>query len=353
MSGDGRRRGLRAARSLRAAGWLVLLILSACGKGEVEPWRLQGTTMGTTWSVRLPKASVAEARLAELKAGIQDTLDRVDLDMSTYIEESSLSRFNRTPKGEWYLVSPEMADVVRKAMAISIQSEGAYDITVGPLVDLWGFGPERGPDRVPTDEEIAAALKKVGNRNIAVRRDPPALRKSVEGLEIDLSSIAKGHGVDRVAEWLDEQGLTAYLIEVGGEIRTRGERQEGTAWRVAIEKPTKGGRAVHRLLSMTDLALATSGDYRNFFELGGEAYSHTIDPKTGRPVKHALTSVSVVAQTCALADGWATAIEALGPEAGFEIAESESIAALLLIRNGDTIQERRTKAFDALFPSEG
>ncbi len=342
----------RHSRTGRLAWALVLATLTACSSEKPpEPWTLQGETMGTTWSVRIARGAAAEDFLPNLQKNVQDMLDRVDNEMSTYVEESELSRFNRAPKGEWYPASPYLAGVIRNAMTLGLLTDGAFDITVGPLVDLWGFGAgSSGPGRVPDEAEIQLAMKQIGTRYVAIRREPLAIRKSIDGIQLDLSAIAKGHGVDRVNDYLHGQNVTAFLVEVGGEIRASGERSPGQPWKVAIEKPTRLGRAVHRTLALKDMAVATSGDYRNFFEVNGEVYSHTIDPRTGRPVQHELASTTVVAPTCELADGWATALTVIGPEAAYDLAVERDLAVMLLTRRDGKLHERLTPAFQRLFP---
>jgi thiamine biosynthesis lipoprotein len=305
--------------------------------------------MGTTYSVKLagPPAAVP---LAALGADIDGVLRAVSQAMSTYLPDSELSRFNGHRGTEWVEASPALATVVAEALRVSDLTGGAFDVTVGPLVNLWGFGPEPTGDRVPTDPEVQAARAQVGHHHLHVRADPPALRKDLPDLYVDLSAIAKGYAVDRVAEHLEGRGIDAYLVEVGGELRARGRRSDGSPWRVAIERPSPGTRAAYSVLYAENVAVATSGDYRNHFERDGQRYSHTIDPTTGRPVTHPLASITVVSGTAMTADALATGLNVLGPVLGFELAERLRVPALFISRTGTGFTHRLTRAFGAYAP---
>lgn len=321
----------------------ILLLLIACTP-EHQALELSGSTMGTGYSIQvvdLPE----EIELELLRDNIETELELVNALMSTYREDSELSRFNRSRSGDWFAVSPGLAELAQQALRTSETSDGAFDATVGPLVNLWGFGPEAGPDRVPSDAEIAQAQARVGYRKLSVRAEPPAVRKTEPDLYLDLSAIAKGYGVDRVAELLDAAGVANYLVEIGGELRGRGHNGRGQPWRIAVERPDPGAREVQRVVELRGGGMATSGDYRNFFERDGKLYSHTIDPETGRPVTHGLASVTVLAPRTAHADALATAFLVLGPEAGLALAESLNVAALFILRTPDGYTELETVAF--------
>jgi len=246
--------------------------------------------------------------------------------------------------------------VVGEAIRTSQQTGGAFDATVGPLVNLWHFGPERNGGSVPSDSQIAENRERVGYQRVQARLDPPALKKSRPDVEVDLSAIAKGFGVDKVAEYLDRRGAEGYMVEIGGEVRTRGRRGDGSPWKIGVVKPADdpaGGQSlVQRVLPLGDDALATSGDYRNFFEQDGTRYSHTIDPRTGRPVEHQLASVTVVGPTCMQCDALATALMVLGPEAGYNLAVDRALAVLFVVRDGDRFSERATPVFQQRFPEQ-
>jgi thiamine biosynthesis lipoprotein len=315
---------LGAAVIVLAAG-----LLAGCGS-DGRTLSLSGATMGTSWSVQIsrpPEALDPDALLAD----ITETLARVNDRMSTYDPDSELSRFNAEDGDGWFAVSPELVALAEQARRVSERSGGAFDVTVGPLVNLWGFGPEVKADQIPDQADIDAALGRVGWRKVETRAQPPALRKAASDVYVDLSAIAKGHGVDRVADLLAEAGIEHYLVEIGGELRGRGLNAAGEPWRIAVERPDVDRRAVLTVVALRDRAMATSGDYRNFFELDGRRYSHTIDPATGRPVDHQLASVTVLAERCADADAWATALLVLGPERGGALADELGLAQVALV----------------------
>lgn len=342
-----------------ALALVAALTLWGCDPGGDRPaaaspraWTLDGPTMGTTWSVQVPRPP-AELDRAALAADVEAVLTAVNQQMSTYEADSLLSRFNASSGTDWFPVSNELAAVVAHALAVSEASGGAFDVTVGPLVNLWGFGPDGRLEQVPDQAAIDAARAHVGHAQLAARQHPPALKKADARLFVDLSAIAKGHATDRVAALLDARGVGDYLVEIGGELRARGANAGGQPWRLAIEEPLTGTRAIHRVLGLSDAALATSGDYRNFFERGGVRYSHTIAPRTGRPVTHGLASVSVVAPNTTHADAMATALLVLGPEKGFELAEREGLAAYFIERDGEKFAVRHTSAFARHVLEEG
>lgn len=334
----------------RRAVWLVAaLLLAGCDRSGSDPVvTLRGTTMGTSYTIRLSNSSdaVSPPDAESLKRQVDALLDRIEDSMSTWRADSELSRFNRFRSDEWFAVSAELVAVVREAQRIAQETNGAFDVTVGPLVDLWHFGPDRGPPQPPSDDAIEAVRRRVGWQALKWREDPPALRKQKPELEVDLSAIAKGYAVDRVAQLLEEAGIEAFLVEIGGEVRTRGRRPDGTPWRVGIERPDPSRRQVQLVLPLENRAMATSGNYRNFFEYQGRKFGHTIDPRTGRPVEHALASVTVLASQCMTADAWATALMVLGPQEGYNLAEERGLAVLMLVREEDgSFSSRTTSSF--------
>ena len=317
-----------------------LLLLAGCG-ADAEFHRLSGQTMGTDYAVTMAGGSDCSAELSE---PVEAELHSVNAQMSTWQPDSELSRFNRAPAGEWTPVSADLAGVVTLAQDLARQSDGAFDVTVGPLVDLWGFGvrERRG---LPGSEEIAATAARVGYRFLEARRSPPGLRKLLDDLHLDLSGIAKGHGVDRLAALLDLRGCTDYLVDIGGEVRVRGLSPRRAPWRIGIELPEDGGGThTPTVLSLSEGAVATSGDYRNVRSVGETRFSHTIDPRTGRPIAHEVASVTVLAETAALADGLATLINVLGPDEGLAFARRRGLAALVFVRRNGGLDRRYTES---------
>jgi len=330
---------------------LIVLVLAA----DAEPLVLRGATMGTTYHIKLA-ANAGTVDVERLHADVKAILAEIDRQMSTYRPDSELSRFNHTAAGEWFAVSAATAEVVAAAQEISEKSGGAMDVTVGPLVRLWHFGPpsDDGGDakrefKPPAPELLKAARDQVGYAKLEARTNPPALRKKVDGLEVDLSSIASGYAIDRLAQLLTERGITSFMIEIGGEVRTAGRRPDGKPWRVAIERPIAGRREMQASIPLVDAAVATAGDYQKFFEFEGRRYSHIIDPSTGRPIEHDLASVTVVADTCMAADGWDTPLLVLGRDRGYECAEKNKIAAMFIARGKAGGEVRTTSAWKKRF----
>lgn len=312
--------------------------------------------MGGTWSVRLGKP-VDAAVAGPLNAAVQQALDRIDGQMSTWNPASGLSRFNAHRGTDWFVVPNDLAAVVAEAQQVAADTGGAFDVTIGPLVNLWGFGPGRpatGPYKALSDAEIEAARADVGYHLLECRRSPPAVRKRQPEVYVDLSAIAQGYAADRVAADLDAAGVTDYLVEVCGEMRARGSSPLGRPWRVGIETPTPDVRRVLRTVELQDLSLATSGDYRNVrVDAAGRRYSHAIDPRTGRPAANGLASVSVVHESAARADASATALMVLGPDDGYDLARRSGLAALFVVRGEGRFEVRATPEFErVLLPEE-
>lgn len=294
--------------------------------------------MGTRFSVAVVTAGNFDRE--RLRTRIHATLDDVDRLMSTYRPDAELAMFNRATITDWFPVSLRLCHAVDNALQLSDLSGGAFDITVGSLVDLWGFGPGGARTEPPDRESIDDARAASGFRKLHADCTKPALRKDHAGLRVDLSGYAKGLAVDEIAALLDESGVQNYLAEIGGELRASGHNVSGDKWRIAIEWPDLSGDDAEMIIRISDLAVATSGDYRNFFQYEGRRYSHTIDPRTGSPVAHELASVTVLAGSTAYADGMATALLVLGPLAGPEFAETQEIAAhFLLRRNGEILRQ--------------
>jgi len=325
--------------------WLValasLLVLSGCEK-PVEQVHISGPTMGTTYNIKyLPQDGIPSSDV--LHKEVDRLLEQVNDQMSTYRKDSELSRFNQYQDTAPYEVSEQTATVVREAIRLNHLTQGALDVTVGPLVNLWGFGPEARPEVVPSDEELAERRANIGIHHLKV--DGNHLSKDLPHLYVDLSTIAKGWGVDVVADYIQSQGVENYMVEVGGEIRLKGVNREGVGWRIAIEKPTVDERTIQEIIEPGDYAIATSGDYRNYFERDGIRYSHIIDPKTGRPISNRVVSVTVLDKSCMTADGLATGLMVLGDDKGMEIAEQNNIPVFMIVKTDDGFEEVSSTAF--------
>lgn len=330
--------------------FITLLALSSAGcarDSRLPEVELTGRTMGTTFGIKLVAAAETSS-LEALEDEIAAELDTVNRLTSTYIEDSEISIFNATDSTDWVTVSPEFCAIVEQALAISVATDGAFDITVGPLVNLWGFGPDVVAPEPPADADIAAARARVGYRRVETRCNESSMRKKPADVHLDLSAWAKGYAVDRLAGILDSYEIDDYLVEVGGELRVSGLNANRQKWAIAIEKPLPLAREPQRVIRVTDTSVATSGDYRNFFEYGGKLYSHTIDARSGRPVEHTLAAVTVVAESAAEADALATALLVLGPGDGLAFAEAMGVAGYFLVRRDDDIEATSTSSFDRL-----
>lgn len=328
---------------------LALLLLTPGGCQQPPPpeaTHISGQTMGTTWSLAMfPDSTTIDTQM--LNQQLQKRLDHINALMSTYDPESEISRFNNLNSTDWFPISDETARVIELSLQISALTNGAFDISVGPLVELWGFGAAQREESIPSKAEIETQLALVGYKNIQLRREPAAIKKQIPGLRIDLSAVAKGYAVDALAELLDQQGITNYIVEIGGELQVSGRHSDGTPWRIAIEEPLEGTREVDRIFPLTGTALATSGNYRNFYIVDGQRYAHTIDPVSGKPIRHKLASATVLDPSCARADALATALMVLGEEKGRQFCEKNRIAAYLLIHDKTKIKAYATPAFEA------
>lgn len=324
---------------------LLMVALSGCGEPLREaPITLKGPIFGTYYQVILA-TPMRRDEVADIEAGILRELEAVDASMSTYREDSELSAFNRSPIGEWQGLSPELIQVLTISQRVSRSSDGAFDITVGGLVNLWSFGPEARPETVPPEDLLEARLAQIGPDKVELDTEGNRARR-LGDVYVDLSAVAKGYGVDRVGDYLESQGVDNFLVDIGGELVLRGHRDgEAEPWRVGVEVPDERRQVAQYVLALTDLSVATSGDYRNYFEQDGQRYSHTIDPRTGRPVGHALASVTVLHASSALADAWATALSVLGPRAALATARREGLAVLTLERDGEGWISRVSPAF--------
>lgn len=301
--------------------------------------------MGTSWSA----AMVGTGTLGDpdaVAARIQAALDAVVAEMSTFDPGSALSRFNSAAAGEWVPLPPGLHEVVRYALQVAVASGGAYDPTVGPLVNLWGFGPGPRRDRAPDGAAIAAARARVGWRRLRLASDPPALLQP-GGLYLDLSAVAKGFGVDQAAAVLEDAGIENYLVEVGGELRGRGVKPDGQPWWVALDPVADAPELPELVIALHGLSVATSGDGLRYFEDAGRRYCHAIDPRTGYPVAHA-AAVTVLHPRCMCADALSTALMIMAPDEAFAFAVRNNLAARFVLRWEQGLEERLTPALNAL-----
>ena len=327
----------------------LLIVLTGCfpssdlSKQEVL---LQGRTMGTTYNIKVVIDNNA-VDTKKIHLAIDALLVQLNLEMSTYIASSELSQFNKSTSLEPIEISIGLNRVIKEAIRLGKLSDGSLDVTVGPLVNLWGFGPEYRPDTIPSDTELLEARQRVGLSKLNLLENK--LSKKIPNLYIDLSTIAKGYGVDLVAEYLEKEGLHNYLVEIGGEMRIKGFKHTGELWHIAIEKPiqdtTGEHRAVHQFLVPKNNAVATSGDYRNFYETEGQRFSHIIDPTTGKPINHRLVSVTVIHPSSMTADGLSTAMMVMGEERAIVFAEKNGIAAYIIAKTDNGFVEQSTVKF--------
>lgn len=326
----------------------AILLLAGCAPAPAPDGAvLQGRTMGTTYTVRL--SDCPASCQAELHATIMQRLDELTAMLSHYEADSALSRFNRYNRTDWYAVPAELALLIALAQQVSEASDGAFDVTVAPAVDLWGFGAVATPlpHTMPQPDQLQRAQQLTNFRQLEVRNEPPALRKANSRMTLNLSAIGKGFAVDQLALLLEDRGFRNYLIEIGGEVRCAGVRPDGRGWRIGIERPDDS-LGIPYIAAPCDAAIASSGDYRNFYNLNGQRISHTIDPATARSPTHGLRAVSVIAPDAAQADALATALMVLGPTRGYTFARQRNIAALFFVNTDDGRDELLTPEFEAL-----
>lgn len=304
-----------------------------------------GATMGTSYTIKLWGPGLPPAAVALLIDSAVGRLEQVDRLMSTYDSTSELSRFNRRRDTVPFVLSPEVIEVLVTAQEVSARTDGAFDVTVGPLVDAWGFGPGGRPAIPPSNSILERLSQSVGYHLLHIDAAAGTATKGHPEMVVDLSGIAKGYAVDRVAEVLGAGGAAGFLVEIGGELRAHGAKPDGTPWRVAIERPEPGRRSIHQVIELGEYAIATSGSYRNYYQRNGQRYAHLLDPATRRPVSYQGTAVSVVASTCMEADAWATALSVLGRERGFALAQRDDVAALFVWQTEAGFSSQATDAF--------
>lgn len=299
--------------------------------------------MGTSYHISVVDTPDGAGR-AEYQSDIDQALARIDAAMSTWRADSEISRLNAAPVGEAFALSEELHAVLAESVRVSALSGGAFDVTVAPVLAAWGFGPGSPGPRMADAAQLASLAGGVGSAGFVLSDDPPALRKRAPR-SFELSAIAPGFAVDVVAEAFLARGARDFMIEIGGEVRTAGQNPDGRPWRIGVEQPDAPPGTPAIAVSLRSEAVSTSGDYREFFVADGKRYSHTIDPRTLRPVSHRLASVTVIAPTCMRADALSTALMVLGPEAGMALAEREGLAVYMLLRDGEGFEARHSRAF--------
>jgi len=328
----------------------IVLVSPACdvsrGTPHFQERVFNGKTQGTDYTIKTVADVLSGQRREDLERTIAARLEQIDRAMSNYRSDSEVSRFNNLRDITPFAATADFIEILAIARDVSAATEGAFDVTVAPLVELWGFGPAGQERRTPTDVEIEHVRQNVGFRNIEINAEKSTITKHNPDIRCDLNAIAQGYTVDKLAADMEAAGFTDYMIEVGGEVRARGHNTSGNVWRIGVEKPIPGKRAIDRVVLLENRALSTSGDYRKYYEKDGVRISHTIDPHTGRPITHRLASVSVIHDQCAVADAYATALMVLGPDKGYDLAQKKGIAALFIIHAGaDGFTEKMTEPF--------
>ncbi len=323
------------------------MLLAGCGERSREAIQLSGPAQGTSYNITLV---AGEQRIdgAALQQRIEQRLAEIDKSLSNYRDDSEVEALNRAPVGEWVEVGTDLYNVLLLSMEVSWLSNGAFDVSVAPLVRLWGFGAAEARAALPTDAEIDVARAHIGFQHLELDLGASRVRKG-RAIEVDIAGVAQGYSVDELAKLLDAAGVADYLVEVGGELRVKGRSPRNTPWRIAIEQPVAAPGSVQQALLLGEGAVSTSGDYRDYFEKDGVRYSHTLDAATGRPISHRLASVTVVHPECGYADALSTAIMVLGPERGLELAEQQGLSVYLIVRSDDAaggFETRYSSAFE-------
>jgi len=327
---------------------LVGVLLAGCSENDrplEPPVRFEGGIFGTYYQITLVDP-LTQGEANALEEGILAEMEDVDQAMSTYRDDSELVAFNDAPLNEWQPLSNELIEVLAISRSVSEASKGAFDITIGDVVNLWSFGPEARPEEVPSEAELSERMATIGFDAVEVDTQRMQARR-LRDVFADLSGVAKGHATDRVAAYLDQQGIDNYLVNIGGGLIARGYRdiEDQTPWRVGIEVPQSGVPEAQHVIVLEGMSVATSGDYRNYFEVDGERFSHLLDPRTGQPIKHQLASVSVFHPSNAWADAWATALTVVGSEQGMQLAVENNLNILMLVREGERWRSLASPAF--------
>lgn len=341
----------------RAVIIAAVVTLSGCDNSAPTPSPksnatvLEGKTMGTFWRVSV--VGVDASRTEALRQKVQTQLNADDLLLTTWKNDSALMRFNLSTSTAPWPVSEAMADIVTESLRIGAKTRGAMDITVGPLVNLWGFGPDKQPIKTPDQSQIDIAKARTGLQHLTVinKADSQYLQKDIPDLYVDLSTVGEGYAADHLARLMEQEGISRYLVSVGGALVSRGMNGDEKPWRVAIQKPTDRENAVQAIVDINGYGISTSGSYRNYYELDGKRISHVIDPQTGHPIQHKMVSVTVIAPTALEADGWDTGLMVLGPEKAQEVVREQGLAAYMIIKEGDGFKTWMSPQFNAFLVS--
>lgn len=324
---------------------LAVVFLASCGRGEEPaPLTLSGNIFGTFFEVSIG-AEHPEVDRDRIEAGVLEQLNEIDRQMSTYREDSVLNQLNDAPLHEPVVVDDALFEVLLRAEQIAEHTEGTFDHAVGSLVNLWGFGPEAQIEQRPDEDELRERLAEVGYHFVILNSAEQSVMRTRD-VFVDLSAIAKGYAVDAVSAYLHEQGLANHLVNIGGDLVAQGQRGADRRWRIGIEAPLDGEQMVRHILPIEDIAMVSSGDYRNYFEHDGRRYSHLIDPTTGEPINHRLAAVTVMADNATDADAYATAFMVMGEERGLAFANEHDIAALFIYRAGDSFESLLSERFE-------
>jgi len=328
-------------------GLFALVTLSGCGNSDsLESFG--GPTMGSTYSIKYVRHA-GLAGPAEVKAQVEKILAQVDRQMSTYRSDSDIGRFNVLPANSCQAMPEPVLHMVEVGEQLSLASDGAFDLTVEPLLNLWGFGPQGREEKVPSEQALAAAQQRVGHAHLRIEEGKLCKDAAVE---VDFNSIAAGYAADLIGEKLKAMGIDNYLVDATGELKIAGRKLDGSPWRIALEEPRDDQQVAERVVFLDGYGVSTSGDYRNYFEQDGRRYSHEFDARTGKPIQHALASVTVIQPSALMADGLSTMLLVLGPEQGWDYAEKHDIAAFFVIRADKGFVTRSNPAFDRLFAGQ-
>ncbi|WP_454834711.1 FAD:protein FMN transferase [Pseudomonas lini] len=338
---------LRGDEDLLTGRWVGLVVLvgvmSGCGNGDSLE-RFDGPTMGSRYSIQYVRHTSTPGPKA-VQSEVENILAEVDRQFSTYRSDSDTERFNALPAGRCQVMPGPVLELIRVGEQLSSQSDGAFDLTVEPLLNLWGFGPQSREEKVPTADALALTRQRVGYGHLRI--DGDRLCKDAP-VEVDFNSLAAGYAVDRIASRLEALGIDSYLAEATGELKAAGHKPDGSAWHVALEEPRDDQQVAERIIAVDGYGVSTSGDYRNYFQQNGQRYSHTFDARTGAPVLHTLASVTVIHPSALMADGLSTLLLILGPERGWDYAETHDIGAFFVIRADTGFVTRTNQAFERL-----